>query len=532
MKRAILLFLAVVFILGNRFSFAQEPLKPGELTQEIISAKDNRQVYSLLQQAKDPYFKSGKFNEFCAFLNGLVAKKNNLLPVIRYFYSLSRYQQLKYLEEKQSWDEYFNKGNDYRQELTSGLEEVIKDVSPKEPLRLYARLLLWQFHYDQQDVFVEESLAGLFLEGKDYAEDPVDTGVLSDIAEKLYSSGEKGKAKEFYKLYVDKMLNAGLKDEELSGMAEKFYKSGNLELAEIIYDAYIDRIIKAEKKELVVSALNRISRDFAYKDGAVNDPVYAEKIFQKSESFAGKEVFDEQSLYLRAYNLEKTREFSGAKEQYTELLKRFPASNYSDKINFKLGVIYTYVLRDMQNGREFFQKLAGKETANPEVIASLYHLGILAQWEDDLERAKANYLKLKEQSGNEFKSITALAEARLKEVAENKLLDSNIRSFLDVSLRQEYSSFNMAKVELKSSVYNPKKGQEFTMAAVAYPPESGCMPLSLEYVWAGDFGENQPSAENSSFTSFYSESGIKFIGLVVRTQSGIIDRSIDLIDVE
>jgi len=54
--------------------------------------------------------------------------------------------------------------------------------------------------------------------------------------------------------------------------------------------------------------------------------------------------------------------------------------------------------------------------------------------EEDLERAKASYLKLQEKAGTEFKG-SCYAEERLKEVNENKLLEYSIRNFLDVALR-------------------------------------------------------------------------------------------------
>ncbi len=532
MKRLNILALSAIFLFLNSLAFTQEAKNPEELAKEIISSQDNQQVFSLLQAAKDGYFKDGKFNEFCDFLKTLSAKKKSLSQLSRYFCSLDRYQQLKYLEEKQSWDEYFNKGNDYRQEITSGLEEVIKSTAEKDPLQLYAKLLLWQFHQDQQDVFAEESLASLMAAAKVYVEGSIEVALIRDVADKLQSYEQKGKAKELYKLYIDKIVNANLKDEELSGLAVGFFKDGNLELAETVYDTYMEKIIKAGPKENVVPELIGIARDFTYKDGIANDPVYAEKVFQKIEGLAGIEALDEHLSYLRAYNLERAREFDQAKASYIDLLSRFPNSAYYDKVNFKLGIISAYVLKDIKNSREYFQKLAGKETASPEIISSLYHLGLLAQWEEDLERAKANYLKLKEKAGSEFKSAIVMAEERLKEIEANRPLDSNIRSFLDVSLKEEYNSFNMSKLELKSSAYNLKKAQEFTITATAYPPESGCMQVTLEYGWVGDFGKTQPSTENSSFTSSYLEPGTKFIGLVVRTPAGVIDHSIDLIDVE
>ncbi|MCX5708754.1 MAG: hypothetical protein NTY14_07310 [Candidatus Omnitrophica bacterium] len=532
MRKSKILVLISVFILMNSLVFTQEPKKPDELALEIVASQDNQQAFSLLKGANEAFSKEGKFNEFSDFLKNLSLKKKSLEPVLRYFSSLSRYQQLKYLEEKQAWDEYFNKGNDYRQDLTSGLDEVIKSATAKDPLSVYARLLLWQFHQDQQDVFAQDSLADLTSSAKPYAEATKDAVVLKVVADKLQAYEQKSKAREIYKLYIDNVVNVNSKENELKAMAAGFFKDGNLELAETVYDAYIEKIVKSRPKDDLIPELVNLAREFVYKDGSLNDPGYAEKIFSRIESLSSKSAFDEQLSYLRAYNLERAREFDKAKAVYLDFLSRFPNSPYYDKVNFKLGIISAYVLRDVKEAREFFQKLAGKETVNSEVISSLYQLGLLAQWEEDLERAKANYLKLKEKAGDEFKSSLGLAEERLKEIAENKLLDNNIRSFLDVSLKDEYSTFNMSKLELKSSAYNLKKGQEFTMTATAYPPESGCLQVILEYGWALDLGKAAPTFEDSNFTSAYSESGVKVIGLVVRTSAGIIDRSIDLIDVE
>jgi len=524
--------LTCIFLLISCFALAQEFPSSKKLLQEVIAAKEPKDVFVLLEQDKEVYFKDGRFNEFCLLLNDISAKKKSLKPHLSYFSSLSRYQQLKYLEEKQLWEEYFNKGNDYRQEITSGLDEVIKNTAEASPLQLSARLLLWQFHREQQDVLAGDSLKSLLDAVKVYAAaDSSEAAFLKEAADKLLMDGQKGQAGEVYKLYIDKLIKADLKNEELLGLAESLFKDGNLEFAQTVDDVYIDRIIRDKVKD-AAAQLARIAGNFVENSETANDPVYAEKVFQKIEEVFGQEAFNEKLLYQRAYNLENSGEFQPAKTVYINLLARFPKTVYSEKINFKLGIISAYALRDIAGGREYFQKLSGKETASQEVISSLYHLGLLAQWEEDLERAKANYFKLKEKAGTEFKSIQIMAEERLKEIEENKLLDSNIRIFLDVSLKEEYSSFNMSKLKLKSSVYNFKKDQDFILTASAYPPESGCLPLILEYVWIGDSGKFKPALDNTSFTSSYSESGTKFIGLVVRTSSGVIDHAIILLDVE
>jgi hypothetical protein len=532
MKRPIILFLTVGFLMSSCFVFAQDSKRAQELSQQIAAVQDNKEAFLLFGKTKEEFVKEAKFEEFAAFLKEISGKKKSLKPLTAYFLGACRYEQLKYLEEKQNWNEYFDKGNGYREELVSSLGEALKSLTNKEPAWLYSALLLWQFHQDQQDAFAEESFNGLMSAVKSYSETAEDVSALKDVADKLQSYDQKVKAKEIYRMYIEKAMKVDLKDEQVKAMADGFFKAGNLELAETVYDVYLEKITKVKDKKELSAELLGLAREFSYKDTAVCDASYAEKLYEKLEGIAGKEVMDEQASYSRAYNLEKAKEFEKAKEIYIDLLSRFPNTVYYDKVNFKLGVISVYVSKNIKYGREFFQKLAGKETASPEVISSLYQLGLLAQWEEDLERAKANYLKLKEKAGSELKSSLAMAEDRLKELAENKLLDNNIRIFLDVSLKDEYSSFNMSKVELKSSAYSLKKGQEFTITATAYPPESGCLQVALEYIWAGDFGKATPSPEESGFNSSYSEPGVKVIGLVVKTPAGVIDRSIDLIDVE
>lgn len=532
MKRLIILFLTAGFLMSNCFVFGQDPKGAQDLSRQIMAAKDNKEVFILFHKAKDTFVKDSRFNEFSLFLKEIIGKKKSLEPLGSYFLGLSRYLQLKNLEEKQDWNEYFDKGNDYRQELTSSLSSAIKVLNNGEPAKLYSRLLLWQFHQDQQDAFAGESLDELLSGVKSYAESAEDATVIKEIADKLQSYEQKGKAKEIYRIFIDKMMKTNPEEKSFKEMAAGFFGSGNLELAETVYDAYFEKIAKTNPKEAVAAELSAVARDFSYKDGSSCDPAYAEKIFVRIEEAYGQDFLDEQAAYLRAYNLEKAREYDKAKDAYALLIKRFPASAYYEKVNFKLGIISAYVLSDIKSAREYFQKLAGKEVASPEVISSLYQLGLLAQWEDDSERAKANYLKLKEKAGNEFKSSLGQAEERLKEITENKLLDNNIRHFMDVSFKDEYSAFNMSKLDLRSSAYNLKKGQEFTMTATAYPPESGCLQVVLEYGWTGDLGVASVTSEQTSFTSSYSEPGVKVIGLVVSTSAGVIDRSIDLIDVE
>jgi len=72
--------------------------------------------------------------------------------------------------------------------------------------------------------------------------------------------------------------------------------------------------------------LKEIARQFSYDPISVGDTAYAEKVFASMEELAGKDSFDEEALYLRAFSLEKAKEFAKAKDIYRELINRFPQS--------------------------------------------------------------------------------------------------------------------------------------------------------------------------------------------------------------
>jgi hypothetical protein len=536
MKNLKSLILISVFIISSLFlgssAFTQQPDKTKELSNQIIDAKSNDELYKYFEEAKDFYFKDNKFSDFAEFLKDLSQKKKTLASFTNYYTGLSRYRQLKFLEEKQKWDEYFSQGNNYRDELSSSLEQSIKSSPASDKINLYSRLILWQFHRDQQDAFHEQAFTDLVKAAREYSEYGQDPTPVKAVADEFLAYGEKVKARELYKIYLDKIISTDIKDEELNNIALGFLKEGNLELAQAAFDVYVARVVKLYPKEKSIPLLEDVAQLFAYKDEGTKDEFYAQKLFKKIEEIGGEEAFDEELTYLAGFNSEKAKEFIQTKDYYISLLGRFPKTKYGDEATYKTGIIFTYVLRDLQKGKEYFEKLMQKETTSSQVISSLYQLGLLCQWEGDFTKAKEYYSKLREMAKGDFSETVALAKERLKEIEEVKPLEYNIKTFLDMSFKEEYTMFNMSKVDLKSSRYKLKKNKEVNITSTAYPPQSGCLQVVLDYLWSGDLGKAKPTSQDSSFATSYAESGTKVICLVVTTPSGTIDRSIDLLDVE
>jgi hypothetical protein len=484
-------------------------------------------------QAKEMYFKENKYTEFVEFLKVQNPQEQASAACCAYYTALARYQQLKYLEEAQSWDEYFSQGNTYRDEITANLQKAIEGSSAKEAVNIYARLLSWQFHKDMQDNLYEQALAGLADALSEYAKETGDPAVIKAVADKLSSYEEKGRAKELYKIYAQKITASDIKDEDLKNIAAGFYGEGNIALAENFYDAYIGRIVKAAaaKKEKPVPALIEVAKLFTYKDAGAQDPFYAEKIFKQIEELSGKEAFDEELVYLRAFNLEKIKEYPQAKDIYLDLAQRFPGGRHADEAAFKAAIIYSFILRDTKSGRELLEKLAAKEAVSPQVASALYQLGLLAQWEGDTAKAKEYYGKVIERSKGVYSESASAAQARIKEIDEIKPLDYNLRTFLDLALKDENEQFDMTKVELKAHPSVTKKGESASVTATPFLSESGCMQVETQFLWAGDTGSAAPTFSDATFSPAYSDPGTKIIAVTVVSPSGTLDRSLIFVDV-
>lgn len=548
LKYLFLIFGFISCILSFKFpSFAQDNSKVVALTKQIMESGSRQDLYLAFEELTDLYFsrlaiksedgippeavKESKYNEYVEFLNSLIKQKKELEPVVNYYIALTRYYQLKYLEENQKWDEYFSQGNTYRDQIIAGTQKAIFATPKNDALNLYARLILWLFHKGQEDSFRDSALSDLMTTALEYSKDTTNLIPIKDVADRLLSYGEKAEAKSLYRIYVKKLITQETTDTELENTALNFYKENNLELAQNLYDAYIERISKSYPKEKLITILIDIAKLFAYKDKGPGDAFYAEKIFNKIQEAGGEGVFKEELMYLRAFNLEKAKDFSKAKDFYIDLITRYPQTKYLDEATYKVGIIYIYALKEIKSSKGYFEKLAAKEIVNPQVISGLYQLGLLAQWEQDSIKAKGFYNKLLERAGDNFLESVALAKERIKEIDDTKPLEYNLKTFLDACLKEEFAMLNTAKSDLRASLYRLKKDQETTITSSAYMPESGCIQVELQYLWSGQLGKTKPALNQSSFNTSYASSGTKEINLVVVSPTGIIERNFDLLDV-
>jgi len=532
------IFWAVIFfaVLGQgiihprSLSAQQEEALP-ELTKEARDAKPSLALYSAFEELTAKYFSAKKYTECVKYLESVAKSKKDSEPAVNYYIALTRYNQLKYLEEIQDWNEYFNNGPGYREELVSRAKKAVEATDDKNPIHIKSRLILWRFFQDQDDPQAKEALGQLNAATLNYSKDAADFALIKEVADNLRICGISSSSKALYKIYVDKISSTYSKDEDLYSAAEGFYKEGNVDLSEALYDVFIQRAAQTRAADKLLPQLVQIAKKFSYQSRGGKDLFYAETVFAKIQSLGGIDAFDEELLYLRAMNLEKAKDYARAKDIYSQLSSRFASGKYGAAAFYKAGLITVYVNRQISGGKEYFEKLAAKEEVTPYVIGALYQLGILTQWEGRVENAKVYFSELINKAKDGFSDEVSLANIRLMEIEQSKPMEYNLKTFLDASLKDENKIFNMSKADIQVSDYMVEKGKTVEVLADAFIGETGCLQVELKYLWSGNLGEKNISSENSSFTTIYNNPGVKQINLVVVSSSGIVDRSVNFIDV-
>lgn len=484
-----------------------------------------------IEESQSKYLADNQYNEFVDSLNNSKYADKVSQLCLEFYTAQARYLQLKYLEETQSWDDYFTNGNDYRQQLEQNAQKVVEQADTNNPLRLKARLLLWQFHHDQQDAFTQTSLDDLVTDVGAYAKAKSDPELIKSLADSLLAYEEKAVARRIYKLYVDQLAAGKITDSELKNIAAAFYKEGNLNLSESVFDIYIKRISKTLEPGNFIEELFEIASLFVYKPQGLYDMAYAEGIYAQIEALGQKDVFNQAAIYLRAFNLEKLEDYKGAVVLYSQLIQLYPDTENFDEAVYKMAMINAYALANIDQARKYFDLLAAKKEFSAHVIASFYQLGLLAQWEGDLAKAKEYYGLLLENAADKYPLIVAQGKDRLNEIQDNQQLGYSLKTFLDLSLKSDNLLSEMGKTELRSSSYVLDKDQKVTISSLVNMPQSGCNQVQLQYLWSGDLGGANPAVTDASFEPVYPDRGTKAVNLVIISPAGSIDCSFTMVDV-
>lgn len=511
-------------------AYAQEQ-SPDALLAQACTAPTTEQAFRRCGEVFASYQDAHRYNEFVELLAAKESKADpQVAPVLQYYRALARFRQLRSLEETQNWNEYFGSGQAYRQQLHAALTMAIEGAHASTLVGLYSRLLLFETAVKDEDLAAGESaLVELLSSAAAYAKAAPEPAALKAVAQTLANDGKKSEARQCYKLYIATLLTKETLPAQLVKTAEDFFQEGNLELAELVYDQYLERVTSLPKEE-AAAVLIEAAKKFSAKDDAKVDPAYAERLFAALEQLAGKDVFNQELIYLRAFNLEKIKEYPQAADVYLALVSRYPDSPHVDEATYKAAMLRTYCLGKKEEGKALFTALAGKETLSPQALASVYQLGLLSQWEGDAQKAAEYYNLLLKKAGEGAVAETARAQERLSELGAEKPLAHNLQVFLDASLKS--TAAYHGQVGIQAAPLNAAVNQPITVASSSYRPANGCLPVEVEYLWSGALGAMATtSLPTPSFQATYRQQGTMEINLVVVSATGVLDYGMAFVDV-
>lgn len=537
LKLKILLIIFIASIIYHPSSiavYAQElDVKKAKRLESLILAnpKDKQNVL-LLTELTDFYLSKHQYTQAISFLRKLEKIKTPLcqLPV-SYFIGLCRFSQLRYLEETQNWQEYFDLGNSYRQELFLETEKVV-ELCPESKFALRAQGLNWLQHKNQGDDKAEGALNKLMDEVNNYAKaDDIDIEALKEVADYLSLGEEKGLSKATYVLYANRLMQEETSVDRLFFVAESAVKEGNLSLAEVVYDRYIELIKNSLAKDNLAGELIAIIKQFVTgisKEG--RDPQYAEHVFGLLEEYCGRSYFTDELQYLRAYNLERLKDYKRTAEEYSILVSAFAQSAHIDEAEFKLAVIYAYILGEMKKAVDSWQRIIERNFSLGYSLEGLYHKSLISHYAGNFKEAEDGYAKILELIGEsgDFKDLSERVLERKKEIKESKPIEYNLKTFLDIALKQPSSSQNAL---LLAMPFRAAKEEEVRFTSQKLVFDTGCFSPEWTFLWSGDLGAVKPIPVEAEFVTAYKTKGTKVVNLVVLTPAGSVDTAIEMVDI-
>lgn len=500
-----------------------------KLKKNTVSSLEN--LPANLEMLAKIYFRENKYNDFVIFIKESLPKISDKkqLAVAAYYISWARFEQLRYLEKNQLWQEYFDKGVAYRQEFSRNVETVSDSVLSDEALFLDALFLKWRFLKEDQDVREREALDSLLSSVERYAEKSNDFMGLKKIAAALSEAEEISSARYIYGLYVNSIAKSDKPAGEIKKTAEAALAGGESELAVILFDLYLNKLDR-KNEAVFVRELSDIARAFSYKSKNFNAE-YAEKIFGLLDESCSGECYGEELLYTRAKNLQYSGMLIPSAAEYRKLVERFPKTKYADEADFKNGVVELYVRGNVESAGEILGRLA-KEGMNADYrLLALYHLGLIYQWQGDLKSAKNYYQQIAGFSKTEISAdLEGQLSLRLSEVNGALPLEYNLRVFLDTAWKNNAPD-KYTPLEIKIEPDFALMNKDVTFFASSFQAAFGCLVQKTAYLWSGQVCALEPDINSPKLNCAYKQPGTKVVNIVVINSSGVvISRSMVILD--
>lgn len=534
LKKISIILLLITFSFAVLCRAEQDSETISLLKQNIESAASAETIEPQLKELRDAYVSENRFDELYDFLAALEQDKRfNSSPLIYYYATSTRFDQMKFLEDNKMWEVLFDNKDLYESQMQSDLEKAKKLITSTDALSLKLKLLEWQLIKDDQQASIN-ALEDLFNLAQGYIQEQDDMQVIKNIADELANRNENNYAKKLYSVYVAAISETDISQKELNNLAESFLEEGKIDYAISLYEAYLEKAADTQVEEgVIIGKMFDIAQKFVHSGWQEGlDPFYAEKVYQKIDSLYSQKVFSGQAQYQRAYNLERSKEHNSCLVEYLELVTNFPKYKDKDRIYFRLGVISAYIFAEIDEAKEYFLKVAEDYPNSVDYLNSLYHLGLLDHWQGNTEAAMKHYLSIQRAMKDvQVKpEIAELSESRIKEIVEGEEIGYNLRTFLEATLADKEEKKHI-QLELYAKSAKENKGNPIKFLTNSYFLDTGCIQQDFTYLWSGQLGDNQAPFNEDTFQTSYPDLGTKVVNVVLVGPSGAVDGTIEIADI-
>jgi TolA-binding protein len=485
-------------------------------------------LFNITEELKDAYFREGDFTDF---LNILKENRSCVKPAqYDYYNALAKYSELKKLEAEQNWQTYFEIKDSYEAEINKSLKDSLDYYAKNnvDQFCLGSRYLSWFIEKENSGSGEGKLLDDLMQDIKNY--NGTDIKVIKNIADRFNKEGLKSQAENLYALYAKKLLATEKDPEILKTEADSAFNSLNINLATALYDARLELLSNGPASKEYCQELVGLIKKFADNGFTVaKDAFYAEKLFKKLEQKC-LELFDADLTYLRAYNLERLKEYKDAAVVYQKFISNYPLDRRAGEARFHTGIISLYVLKEIDTAFEHLNVLSrGDDVYAP---SANYYAGLYYQWNKNIELAKSYYEKAKNllETENLPKNdlLLRLVGERLSEISDESPMEENLKSFLDATFSPEQVPNNVEIVPATAKNY---VGQTVKISVNYFSSSIGCFQPEVKFFWSQETGNSTINNDTTSFDSSFAFAGSKVLFLTYSSAGSLSGKQIEIIDI-
>ncbi|MFH1776066.1 MAG: hypothetical protein ABH952_00665 [Candidatus Omnitrophota bacterium] len=513
----VFIYLLILFFLAKSVCFALDKSTELEaLKENLLKAPDSSNNTIILQKISNLFFERKDYSGFVDYLYSVKDSREFTCPELIYYYiSLTRVEELRYLDSIDDWGKYYELVYDYHQEIDESAKKI-QELCPNSELSVDAQYLNWLVKSDEETKDKLTAQKILTQITADYARTYADVKKLKEVADALENENNPKAAEQVYNIYIGQVIENLPRggEEQILILADDVFISGNYVLAKILYHRFFDLIKDNFPKDRLKERISKVALKFqgnGWSEG--KDGEFAEELYSRWEDLYGMSSFDEHSLYNRADNLYKLKNYDAVIFLYEQMIEKFSKSEFIPEVCFRSGIIYLYQNKNIEQAEKCWNRVLSDYKESYFAAPSAYQLAVLTQHQG--ERNAVPLYKTARMLSRD-KMLTKKIDGLIDQESKNSAVEYEMLEFMNTVFNTPQ---DLSTISTRMSVSTAKTfaGNLVNFSVVAQDYGLGSVQPAFNFQWGGDIGAEQSAGE--SFNMIYETSGIKFLNVIAEYEN-------------